>query len=137
MRKSEMSPLRLLQEIYHPNEWKILVCCMMLNQTTGTQVHQVIKDLFAKYPNPKSLANAKKKDLVKIIKSCGLYNRRADLLIRFSQEYMWKNWSEPMELTGIGRYAQDSYDIFVRKLSVKPSDKELKKYVKWIETGQI
>ena len=126
-----MSPLRLLQEIYHPNEWKILVCVLMLNQTTGTQVHKVIKELFKKYPNAKSMANAKQKEVAKIIQSCGLYNKRSATLIRFSQEFLWKKWDEPNDLFGIGQYGQDSYDIFIRGKKVAPSDKELKKYIEW------
>lgn len=131
MSKNEMSPLRLLQEIYHPNEWKIFVCVIMLNQTTGKQVHAVIKDLFKRYPNAKSMANAKQREVKRIIESCGLSNKRSATLIRMSQEFLWKNWLEPRELHGIGNYGQDSYDIFVRGMRIKPADKELKKYIEW------
>ncbi len=131
MKKCEMSPLKLLQEIYHPNEWRILICVLMLNQTSGKQVHGVIKELFKKYPNPKSMANANPRELRKIIETCGLANKRSLTLIRFSQEFLWKDWQEPRQLHGIGQYGQDSYDIFIRNKKIAPSDKELKKYIQW------
>ena len=107
------------------------MCCIMLNQTSGTQVHQVIKTLFRRYPTPKKMANANLGELSSMIKSCGLYNRRAVTLVRFSQEYLWKDWSDPKELYGIGQYARDSYSIFIEGRRIKPADKELKKYIKW------
>lgn len=126
-----MSPLKLLQEIYHPNEWKIMICCICLNLTQGVQVHQVIKQLFKKYPNAKAMANARPTELKRIIKSLGLYNKRTDTLMKFSQEWLWKEWEQPRELHGIGQYAQDSFSIFAEGLHIQPQDKELKKYVKW------
>jgi methyl-CpG-binding domain protein 4 len=103
----------------------------MLNQTTGKQVHQIIKELFRKYPTPQKMAEANPNYICSIIKSCGLYNKRSLALIRFSQEYLEKDWMEPKELFAIGKYGQDSFDIFIRGKRVKPDDKELKKYIKW------
>ena len=136
MRKKDMSPLRLLQEIYYPNEWKILVCCILLNQTSGTQVHSIIRAFFAQYPTAKSLANARPKKLAASIKSCGLHNKRAETLIRFSQEYLWKQWEQPKELHGIGTYGQESWQIFIKKDDIEPHDKELKRYMQW-KRGEI
>lgn len=127
----EVSPFRLLQEIYHPDTWKILVCTIMLNQTTGTQVHAVIKEMFRRWPNAKAMANADKRELQRLIKPCGLWKVRSERLIRFSQEFIWKDWVEPKELYGIGQYAQHSFEIFVKGLKIRPQDKELKKYVQW------
>jgi methyl-CpG-binding domain protein 4 len=129
--KKNYSPYKLLQEIYYPNEWKMFVCVIMLNQTSGTQVHQVIKDLFRRYPNAKSMANAKRKDVIGIIRLCGLYNKRSDTLIRMSQEYLWKSWDDPKQLHGIGTYGQESWRIFYGGEVFTPQDKELKKYMEW------
>jgi len=129
--RAPRSPLNLLQEIYQDNPWKIVVCCIMLNQTTGTQVHQIIKKLFRKYPSARKMSKADPIELSEIIRSCGLYNRRANSLIKFSQDYITKDWKEPNELYGVGQYAQDSYDIFVRDKMIRPADKELKKYMQW------
>ncbi|KAG7155269.1 methyl-CpG-binding domain protein 4-like 2 [Homarus americanus] len=34
------------------------------------------------------------------------------MLIRFSEEYLTKDWIYPKELHGIGKYGNDSYRIF-------------------------
>jgi len=40
-----------------------------------------------------------------------------------------------MDLPGIGKYGSDSYRIFVRgELDVRPTDKELRKYLEWQKT---
>ncbi len=122
---------RLLQEIYYPNVWRIFVCCIMLNLTTGKQVHTVIKEMFKRYPNPKRMSEANQLELEEMIRSCGLAPKRARTLIRMSHEYRMKKWTKPTDLHGIGQYAQDSYDIFIRgKKSVRPKDKVLKQYLK-------
>lgn len=132
-----MSPHKLLQEIYYPNVWKIFVCCIMLNLTTGKQVHKIIKDIFRNYPNPKRLSEANPLELADMIKSCGLSNKRANTLIRMSKEYRMKTWQEPTDLHGIGQYGKDSYDIFILgKKILNPSDKVLTKYVKWKYGGK-
>ena len=45
----------LLQEIYQPDGWKMLVCCIMLNLTNRKQVDRVRHKLFKKYPTAKDL----------------------------------------------------------------------------------
>jgi methyl-CpG-binding domain protein 4 len=103
----------------------------MLNQTTGTQVHQIIKKLFGKYPRPQSMARAEHADVYDIIKTCGLGNKRAATLIRMSTEFIALEWSEPKELHGLGEYANDSWLIFIKNRNISPKDKELKKYIAW------
>ena len=50
-----------------------------------------------------------------------------------SKEFIKGDWTEPEELFGIGRYGQDSWDIFVKgNIHIKnPSDHVLKKYISW------
>ena len=67
----------LLQEIYQDDTWKMLVCCMLLNQTNRKQVDTVREELFKTYPTPKDMMKAEHSDLVDIIKPLGLYNTRA------------------------------------------------------------
>lgn len=94
-------------------------------------MHQIIKDLFDRYPDPLSMSEAVPEEVFDIIKTCGLGNKRTTTLIRMSTEYLTKPWSEPQELYGIGEYANDSWRIFIRGEIVSPKDKELKKYVAW------
>lgn len=127
-----MSPYVLLQEIYIDDPWKIMVCCIMLNQTTRKQVDIVREILFEKWPTPECLAAAEEDELREVIRPLGFYNRRTKSLIRFSKEWSAKNWSSPSELHGIGQYAQDSWDMFVEHKAVEnPTDHVLKAYSRW------
>jgi methyl-CpG-binding domain protein 4 len=124
----------MIQEIFRDDPWKLLVGCMMLNQTTGTQVHQVIHKFFKKYPNPVKAMNARTETMEEIIKPLGLFRRRTQSIKKFSHDYLNKNWKRPSECFGIGKYAEDSWDIFVaNNLDVKPEDKELIAYLKRME----
>lgn len=127
-----MSPLNLLQEIYHPDEWKVLVCCILLNQTSRKQVDLVRDEFFKIWPSPESVKEEDFEKMRDLIAPLGFKNKRADGIIRFSREFLEKDWKDPIELYGIGRYGQDSYDIFFRdKIIENPSDHVLKDYVQW------
>ena len=106
------SPLNLVQEPYFGDEWKILVCCLLLNLTTHKQVRKVLPTLFKKYPCAFSMGSADEESLKEIIQSLGLVNKRAKTLIRFSQEYLSKDWKTAKDLYGCGKYADDAWRIF-------------------------
>lgn len=131
------SPYNLLQEIYINEKqgiWKILVCCQFLNITTRRQVDRVRHEFFRRWPTPQKAMHADSAEMASLIKSLGLFNRRSVSIIRMSQEFLLKDWKEPKELYGLGQYAQDSYDIFVRGVRPpNPSDKFLQKYLDWVK----
>ena len=120
----------LLQEIYRDDGWKMLVCCMLVNVTNRKQVDTIRDELFINYPTPKHMMRAKHTDLVDIIKPLGLYNTRADRLIKMSEGYV-KGFKSVDELYGIGQYAKDSWEIFQNKNNnIKPTDKVLQEYLR-------
>ena len=120
----------LLQEIYKDDGWKMLVCCMLVNLTNRIQVDTVRDKLFNVYPTPQDMMRAKHSDLVDIIKPLGLYNTRADRLIKMSEGYV-KGFKSVDELYGIGQYAKDSWEIFQNKNNnIKPTDKVLQEYLR-------
>lgn len=120
----------LLQEIYRQDPWKMLVGCILLNQTTRVQVDKIREELFSIWPDALEMGSADPEELARVIKPLGLYNRRARTLIKFSQEWTDKEWQDPIELHGIGKYAQDSWEIFQKNnFSVQPTDKELLSYL--------
>ncbi|XP_076357179.1 methyl-CpG-binding domain protein 4-like [Tachypleus tridentatus] len=51
-----------------------------------------------------------------------------------SKEYLTKEWTYPIELYGIGKCGNDSYQIFCVKewKKVKPTDHMLNKYQEWL-----
>ncbi len=120
----------LLQEIYQDDGWKMLVCCMLVNLTNRKQVDTVRNKLFTKYPTPKDMMEAKHSDLVDIIKPLGLYNTRAERLIKMSEGYV-NGFNDVIELYGIGEYAKDSWEIFqLGNRNIKPRDLVLQEYLR-------
>ena len=71
------SPHSLIQEHLWPNEWKVLVSCLLLNLTTRKQVDKVIDKLFTTYPGPVSMAAANDNELREIIKSLGNFLKKS------------------------------------------------------------
>ena len=125
----------LLQEIYQPDGWKMLVCCMLLNLTNRKQVDGIRDELFKLYPTPKDMMNANHSELANILKPLGLYNRRATSLRLMSAGYIG-GFKSVDELYGIGQYAKDSWEIFQNNnRKVNPMDKVLQEYLR-VEYGK-
>lgn len=126
------SPYNLLQEIYHERPWRTLVCCIMLNCTSRKQVDRVRDQFFQLYSDEHVAAQADPSEMAELIAPLGFKNRRTRTIIRFSSDWINLEWSEPNELYGIGKYAQDSWEIFQKgNLSVEPTDGVLDKYLAW------
>jgi methyl-CpG-binding domain protein 4 len=129
----------LIQEIYCHHPWRMLVGCIMLNKTSHKQVRSVIKEFFEKYPYSEYAAvadEAEMAEMAEILKPLGFHNRRASTIKKFSAAYFYfktylcDKYSKVSDLPGIGKYASDSYEIFVnRNFNVQPTDKELIKYL--------
>ncbi len=132
-----MSPYELLQEIYYYNPWKSMVCCILLNRTKRAQVDRVREELFRTYNDALDMADADPETLAKILQPLGFQNKRAKTLIKFSEDWVSKDWIDPKDLHGVGQYAADSYDIFYNnRLDLNPNDGVLVKYVDWKRTHQ-
>lgn len=132
------SPYGLLQEIYNEHPWRMLVCCIMLNCTNRKQVDLVRFDFFNKYPDPVSAVLADTLEMSKIIEHLGFKTKRTATIIRFSEEFLSNSWKEPIELHGIGKYGQDSWEIFQRaNLHAVPTDGVLKIYLTWAKQQAI
>ena len=48
----------MIQEVYQSDPWKMLICCIMLNQTNRDQVDRVRIQFFSKYPDAESAERA-------------------------------------------------------------------------------
>ncbi|XP_076362291.1 uncharacterized protein LOC143253050 isoform X2 [Tachypleus tridentatus] len=128
------SPYNLVQESLYHDPWKLLVSTIFLQKTTGRAAIPVLWNFFDKYPLPEDACKADWKDIAHILKPLGLHEKRAKIIIRFSKEYLTKEWTYPIELYGIGKYGNDSYRIFCVKewKKVKPTDHMLNKYQEWL-----
>jgi len=121
----------LLQERYWPDEWKVLVVCLLLNQTSRKQVEPIIQFFFKKYPTPESIIRCELNSLIGDIKHLGLSNRRAVTLKRFSLDFLAREeGTNILDLYGCGKYASDAYRLFFGGdwYNVKPNDHALNDY---------
>ena len=82
------SPWNLVQEPYFGDEWKVLVCCILLNLTTHKQVRKILPEFFKRYPGPCSMILADEDELKDHLQSLGLVNKRAKTLIFVFQKSM-------------------------------------------------
>lgn len=132
--KPPKSPYNLIQEQLYEDPWKILVACIFCNLTRRNTAEPLIWDYFKKYPGPQSASKASLKDLQEFLKPLGLSSRRANALIKMSKEYLEKDWKEPVELYGIGKYANDAWKIFCTSSwkEVQPKDHALTWYHDWL-----
>ncbi len=127
-----MSPYKFKQEIYRDDPWKMLIVCMMLNQTSYKQVDRVRDVFFERFPDASSLINSSDEEIKNIIKPLGFYNKRRLLWKKFSEAWVEATWKNIEELPGVGKYAADSWKIFQEgNIDINVNDKELKKYVVW------
>jgi methyl-CpG-binding domain protein 4 len=129
-----LSPYGLIQESLWPDEWRILVSCMLLNCTTRKQVDKIINQLFTAYPTAQHMSVADPSDVSRIVSCLGFGNRRARNLIKMSQSYVSKTWSHAAELPGIGEYASVAWEMFVKGdiPEASPKDHALTLYYEWM-----
>lgn len=128
------SPFNLVQETLFHDPWKLLVATIFLNKTSGKMAIPVLWQFFEHYPSAEVTRQADWKPISELLKPLGLYELRAKTIIRFSDEYLTKQWNYPIELHGIGKYGNDSYRIFCvgEWREVTPTDHMLNKYHAWL-----
>jgi endonuclease-3 len=105
-----MTALKKLHEAETGGPFSILIGTILSARTKDETTTKVVNVLFSKYKNAKSLANAKLKDVEKIIKSIGFYHIKAKRIIEVSKiinsKYKDKvpdNLEKLVELPGVGR----------------------------------
>jgi len=119
----------LIQEEYLDNSWRMMVCCICLNQTNNKQVRPILDILFSIIPDPNSAVLCRKERISECLKSTGFQNVKADRIKKMSQRWI-EGFVNPSELPGIGKYGQDSWDIFINgNLGRETSDKKLRIYL--------
>lgn len=67
------------------NTYQLAVAVVLSAQTTDKQVNGVTGELFSRYPDFKTLGEAKQKDVEKIIKSTGFYRNKAENIIKMGR----------------------------------------------------
>ncbi|KAM6059909.1 methyl-CpG-binding domain protein 4 isoform 2-T3 [Theristicus caerulescens] len=128
------SPFNLVQETLFHDPWKLLIATIFLNKTSGKMAIPVLWEFLKKYPSPEITRTADWKEMSELLRPLGLYELRAKTIIKFSDEYLSKQWKYPIELHGIGKYGNDSYRIFCVNewKEVQPQDHKLNVYHAWL-----
>lgn len=128
------SPFGLIQEELYKDPWKVLVSCVFCNLTRRFTAEPIMRKFFDLYPTPQDAMNAQEDFLADLLKPIGLSKRRAKTLVTMSREYLEKNWSEPIELYGIGKYGNDAWKIFCTPAwkDAQPKDRALNWYHEWL-----
>jgi len=131
-----MTALRELHEAETGGPFSILIGTILSARTKDETTTKIVKALFSKYKNPKELAQAKIKDVEKIIKSIGFYHVKSKRIIEVAKiintKYKGKvpdDLDTLVQLPGVGRktancvlvYAYDKpaipVDIHVHRIS--------------------
>ncbi len=91
MRKNEIAlkAVEALEVLYpdaicslnYTDAFQLLIATRLSAQCTDARVNLVTPDLFAKYPDAKSMAAAPVEDVEQLIKTCGLYKTKARDLV--------------------------------------------------------
>lgn len=97
-------------ELIHRNNFELLIAVVLSAQTTDASVNKVTKNLFVKYPDAYTLAQANLEDVMSLIKSIGLYQNKAKNIINLAKDLVKKydgevpSTREELEsLSGVGR----------------------------------
>jgi endonuclease-3 len=72
-------------ELRHKNAYELLIATILSAQCTDKRVNIVTKDLFAKYPTVRDLAEANVTEVEEIIKSTGFYRNKAKNIVLTAQ----------------------------------------------------
>ena len=132
------SPFDLLQERYWPDDWKILVVCLLLNQTSRKQVEPMIEAFFDKWPDAKAASHADENKMREVVRPLGMFNKRVKTIKKMSQQFL-AGFEDAIELYGCGKYANDTYRIFVKGewKDVKPTDHALNDYHGYLDEVHV
>ena len=97
-------------ELIHHNPFELLIAVILSAQTTDVAVNKVTPALFARFPDPLSLAQAGPSEVEPYIQSIGLYRNKAKHIVACSQQLITEFGGEVprsrealMSLAGVGR----------------------------------
>ena len=126
--------MRLIQEQYRGDAWKVLVSSLFLKRTRGDVVEKIIRDFFKRFPHPQDFLQETRENIEELIRPLGLWRNRAKEIKNIASWLVEngtpKTRDEVLSIKGAGGYVADSYSIFVLEdFSVSPKDEKLKAYL--------
>lgn len=128
------------------NPYKILITTILSARAKDEVTYPVSKKLFKKYPNFKSLADAKQKDVEKVIKSIGFYKTKAKRIIKTAKtirdKYNGKvpdTEKELKKLPGVGQKVAACMLVYAFDKPAVPVDTHVHRVsnrLGWVKTKQ-
>ena len=130
---NEVKPPRMtaLRELHNAETgpFSILIGTILSARTKDESTTKVVKQLFAKYKTPKALANAKLRDIEKIIKPIGFFHVKSKRIIEVAKiidsQYKGKvpsNLEKLVELPGVGRKTANCVLVYAFEKPAIPVD---------------
>jgi endonuclease-3 len=124
-----MTALRELHEAETGGPFSILIGTILSARTKDESTTRVVKVLFSKYKNPKELANAKIKDIEKIIRSIGFYHVKSKRIIEVAKIINTKfkgkvpdDLDTLIQLPGVGRKTANCVLVYAFEKPAIPVD---------------
>ncbi len=112
----------------------MLVACMLVNKTTWETAEGTFYEVFGRWPGPVFLAVADLRTLRSVVRRLGLVTARSRNLKAMASAWMQaapRTAEDVALLPGCGKYAADSWAIFVQvRTDVHPDDGKLTWYLK-------
>lgn len=132
----EQSPddeIKTFQEVLEDDPFWLLVACILVNMTNWKQAKPVLNELRGWYFDESHVALLDEEDLYEFLRPLGLWKRRSKSIINLAKAYHAKppkTAEDVLKLPGCGKYAADSWAIFVEgRTDVEPTDKVLIHYL--------
>ena len=130
---NEVKPPRMtaLRELHNAETgpFSILIGTILSARTKDESTTKVVKQLFGKYKTPKDLANAKLKDVEKIIKPIGFFHVKSKRIIDVAKIINSKykgnvpnNLDDLVELPGVGRKTANCVLVYAFEKPAIPVD---------------
>lgn len=129
VRPPRITALRELHEAETGGPFSILIGTILSARTRDENTTKIVKILFSKYKDAKQLANAKLRDVEKIIKPIGFYHVKAKRIIEVAKiidsQYKGRvpdNLEELVDLPGVGRKTANCVLVYAFEKPAIPVD---------------
>jgi methyl-CpG-binding domain protein 4 len=145
----ETSPYSLFQEEFRVEPWKLLTCCVLVNCATAKVARPVWEKIFRRWPTPWKLLetddgrwDVRTKELESVVRPLGFQRKRAERIWRMTEDFVdeqtydgsFLHPDKVSQFYGVGKYAEDSYRMFVNPGEIPDylvEDGKLSLYVEW------
>ena len=129
VKSARITALQDLHEAENRGPFSILIGTILSARAKDEATSRIVKDLFKVYKNSRQLANAKVKDVEKIIKSIGFYHVKARRIIEVAKiidsKYKGKvpdDLEKLVALPGVGRKTANCVLVYAYEIPAIPVD---------------